>query len=185
MGGYCSGDRTRPKKPTCEIVGSIDIRILHQHGALVPGSSGTLSWVVGSRHAGEAEFQVYEKSLTLDAGTVRLTIQFARTDCYFGGKRTWFLCSECNARIAILYGGNKGLACRQCNELKYACQSESPLDRQYRKIRKFRKILGGSENLIQPLWLKPKGMHRETFERLLGTEKKLKQHLQIEMLAGF
>ncbi len=31
MGGYGSGDRTRPKKITCEAANKIDIRILSQY----------------------------------------------------------------------------------------------------------------------------------------------------------
>ena len=187
MGGYGSGDRTRPRKLTCEAANKIDIRILNQHGALVPGSSGVFTWDLDGNHTGSINFSVNERQLMLDAcniGTIQ-TIQFDWTECNYGGKRTWVLCPVCHARVSVLYSGNKGFACRQCNDLKYACQSESDLDRLYRKICKLRKMLGGSDNLSKLLWLKPKGMHRRTFARLLDIEKKLKQQLQVEMLAGF
>ena len=186
MGGYGSGDRTRPRKITCEVENKIDIRILNRHGGLAPGTSGTISWESDGK-TNLINFSVNEQFLMLDACNIgwTQTIQFDWTECNYGGKRTWVLCPVCHARVVVLYSGRKGFACRQCNDLKYACQSESDLDRIYRKICKLRKTLGGSDNLSKPLWLKPKGMHRKTFTRLLDTEKKLKQQLQAEMLEGF
>lgn len=188
MGGYGSGRWTRPdKKADCEVANKIDIRILNRHGALAPGTSGTISWESDGNQTDFINFSINEQCLMLDAcniGTIQ-TIHFDWTECNYGGKRTWVLCPVCHARVSVLYSGNKGFACRQCNDLKYACQSESDLDRLYRKICKLRKRLGGSDNLSKPLWLKPKGMHRRTFARLLDIEKKLKQQLQVEMLAGF
>lgn len=188
MGGYGSGSWPRSdKKPVCEAANKIDIRILNRHGGLAPGTSGTISWESGGNQTDLINFSVNEQCLMLDVcniGTIQ-TIQFERTECNYGGKRTWVLCPVCHARAAVLYSGNKGFTCRQCNNLKYASQSESDLDRLYRKICKLRQMLGGSDNLSKPLWLKPKGMHRKTFVRLLATEKKLKQQLQTEMLAGF
>ncbi len=132
-----------------------------------------ISWDSGDKQTDSINFSVNEQCLMLDVcniGTVE-TIQFDWTECNYGGKRTWLLCPVCHARVAVLYSGNKGFACRQCNDLKYASQSESDLDRQYRKIRKLRKLLGGSENLTILLWLKPPGMHHKTFARLRDKEK--------------
>ncbi len=171
------------KKAICESVNKIDIFTLRQHGALIPGSSGVISWDAEGKQLGSIDFSVDELCLMLNPRNTMQIIWFDWTDCYYGGKRTWFLCPECNARVATVFSGSNSFACRQCNDLQYACQSESDLDRQYRKIRKLRKMLGGSENLTKRLWLKPLGMHRETFARLLDVEKKLKIQLQVEMLA--
>jgi hypothetical protein len=39
-----------------------------------------------------------------------------------------------------------------------------------RKARKIRQRLGASNNLFEPVWEKPKGMHWKTFERLRDRE---------------
>lgn len=179
-----SGNRIRSsKKAICEAVNKIDIFTLKQNGALVPGSCGVISWDRNGNQTGSIDFSVDELCLMLNPESAVQLIRFDWTNCNYGGKRTWFLCPECNMRVATLFSGNQGFACRKCYDLQYECQSESDLDRQYRKIRKLRKKLGGSDNLIKRLWLKPKGMHRETFERLRDVEKGMKQRLQVQMLA--
>jgi hypothetical protein len=40
-----------------------------------------------------------------------------------------------------------------------------------RKARKIRERLGASNNLFEPVWEKPKGMHWKTFERLQERER--------------
>ncbi len=49
------------------------------------------------------------------------------------------------------------------------------MDRMMRKARKVRQRLGASESLLDPIWEKPKGMHRKTFERLVREERKAKE----------
>ena len=39
-------------------------------------------------------------------------------------------------------------------------------DRLIRKARKIRVLVGASDDLQEPIWRKPKGMHRKTFDRL-------------------
>ncbi len=39
-----------------------------------------------------------------------------------------------------------------------------------RKARKVRRRLGASDDLFEPIWEKPKGMHWRTFRRLQATE---------------
>ena len=173
------------KKRICEGVNKIDIFTFKQRGALIPGSSGVISWDAGGRQLGSINFSVDKLSLMLHPDSTMQRIWFDWTQCYYGGRRVWFHCPTCSTRVGVIYSGDKGFACRQCNDLRYACQSESRLDRQYRKIRKLRRMLGGSENLTKQLWLKPQGMHRETFARLLDVEKKLKIRLQVEMLVLF
>src|SRR5208337_773741 len=53
-------------------------------------------------------------------------IALTTTDCYFGGFRSWFQCSWCDRRVAILYlpFGAKVFACRYCYSLTYqSCQN--------------------------------------------------------------
>ena len=97
---------------------------------------------------------------------VEQDISFDRTQCNYGGVRTWFLCSQCFRRVAILYGTGKYFLCRHCYNLTYPSQQESLSDRLMRKARKIRERLGASDNLMESILFKPKNMHQKTFDRL-------------------
>lgn len=92
-------------------------------------------------------------------------IGLAWTSCNFGGWRVWFVCPICNKKVAILYSASR-LACRQCNDLKYASQSMSGFDRGIRLINKLRKRLGWPAGLAHGEFGKAKHMHKKTFYRL-------------------
>ena len=49
------------------------------------------------------------------------------TPCRFGGFRYWFLCPECNKRVAIIHLplSKKIFACRECHNLTYESRRES------------------------------------------------------------
>lgn len=87
-------------------------------------------------------------------------INITRTACAYGGSRPWFNCPMCWGRIAVLYLRQSRFACRKCQRLVYASQSEDQLGRTWRKQQKLEARLG--EN-----WRRPKGMHRKTRERIL------------------
>jgi hypothetical protein len=89
--------------------------------------------------------------------------RLAWTSCGFGGKRAWFVCpgGECGRRAAILYlDGRDRLLCRSCLDLSYPSQREDSLRRARRRALKARARLGHDPTI------RPKGMHRATFERL-------------------
>ena len=85
------------------------------------------------------------------------------TECNLGGKRPWFLCPGCGRRVAILYVDSL-FQCRQCLRLAYQSQREGHLDRLLRRKDKIRKKLGWQDGTE---YRKPKGMHRETYLRLI------------------
>lgn len=98
--------------------------------------------------------------------------------CHFGGSRPWFICPnpECRRRVAILYV-NVVFACRHCHRLAYQCQKETDDDRALRRANTIRRRLGWKPGTLNPPgwhidpawhWYKPKGMHRETYSRLLN-----------------
>lgn len=60
-------------------------------------------------------------------------VSIVSTDCYFGGKRYWFICpaSGCGRRVAKLYQGQDIFACRHCYNLTYASRNENPTYRNY------------------------------------------------------
>ena len=97
---------------------------------------------------------------------VEQAISFDRTPCNYGGFRTWFLCSRCWQRVAVLYGAGKYFLCCHCYNLTYASQQESKEDRLMRKAKKIRERLGASNDLMEPILFKPKNMHQKTFDRL-------------------
>jgi hypothetical protein len=73
----------------------------------------------------------------------------------------------CGQRVALLYLGGAGIfACRHCYRLAYPSQRESADDRAIRRAGKIRERLGWQAGIANPCGDKPKGMHRDTFNRL-------------------
>jgi hypothetical protein len=85
-------------------------------------------------------------------------VSLANTPCHFGGERSWFICPHCNQRTATLYLAPGGWQCQKSLGLAYASQSETAFDRLRRKKAKLEEKLNDM--------LKPKGMHKATYERL-------------------
>ncbi len=61
------------------------------------------------------------------------TFTLDSTDCYFGGKRYWFLCPTlkatgdvCGKRVAVLYKLGDYFGCRHCLELTYKSKKLRP-----------------------------------------------------------
>lgn len=99
-------------------------------------------------------------------GRIELEVQ----PCRFGGSRAFFRCPVCGRRCSSIYFMEQGFACRQCAGLSYACQSERTWTRCKRRIRKLRSRLGWSAFSFMPDYceVRPKGMHRKTYARLLA-----------------
>ncbi len=74
--------------------------------------------------------------------------------------------SGCRRRVAILYGGVI-FACRHCYRLAYPSQREADYDRLARRADKTRVRLGWEPDTLNGDGPKPKGMHWQTFERLV------------------
>ena len=85
------------------------------------------------------------------------------------GERPWFVCPavRCGGRMAILYGPGKYFLCRHCYDLRYESQREDKNTRALRRAQKIRTRLGGSANMMEPFTERPKGMHHDTYMRLL------------------
>lgn len=83
--------------------------------------------------------------------------------------RLIFICPCCMNKRLYLYPASNGWACRECLGLHYACQSEAPIDRLSRAIRKRRRVIWGKEaeqSLFEDSFpIKPRGRHYTTFER--------------------
>ncbi len=181
MGGIGSGGWHRwDKRTTTEEVPRVDIRYMRNQGLLFwPGFTGSLSWSRGRKQTGSARYRVEQDRLVLmyryripgeDWRDVEEHVWFDRTPCNYGGARLWFLCPHCGKRVAVLYGAGARFLCRHCYKLPYGSQNETYLDRMMRKVRKIQARLGASESPMEPIWEKPKGMHWNTFERLLRAD---------------
>jgi len=190
MGGIGSGRWYRwDTRTTTEQLHHVDIRYLKKRGFLKPNTFGTLSWNCRGEQTGSIKFKTTRDSLQLiyrqrnnggDWIDKNERIVFDWTHCNYGGSRQWFLCPHCGKRVAILYGLNSGFLCRHCYRLPYASQSETYLDRMFRKVRKIRKKLDGDIDLDIPLYRKPKGMHWKTFNNYVEVERKTNLRVSTE-----
>jgi hypothetical protein len=144
---------------------SIDARRWTREGILQgPRSGGWGWWTDDGEKTGSIGYHCDGNAVTLSYSvgdtSMRQQVPILTTGCNYGGRRFWFGCPHCGRRVAVLYLRARGFACRKCNRVAYASQSEDELGRTWRKQSKLERLLG--EN-----WRRPKGMHRATFERLL------------------
>ncbi len=183
MGGLGSGYRHRfDKKTTTDECHGLDIRDLYRDGLLKPGSWFSSRWLRGDRETGSIRGFVYQDRVVLsyrhrrgsggEWEDVKEPVSLEWTPCNFGGERPWFVCpgvvngKRCGRRAAVLYGPGKYFLCRHCYDLRYESQREDKKDRALRRAQNIRERLGGSRSMIEPFPEKPRGMHRETYERL-------------------
>jgi len=145
----------------------IDVRRWNREGLLAAGRTGIWQWTCGE--TGERLASIGYRS---DGGTVTLnysadgeareqSIGLGRSPCNFGGTRPWFRCPIRGERVAVLYLRAGRFACRHCQRIAYASQSDDACARTWRKQAKLEASLG-------PDWKRPKGMHRATHERLVS-----------------
>lgn len=86
---------------------------------------------------------------------------------HFGGVRSWWRCPCCHSRVGLLYWEGWQWKCRQCAQLTYPSTRQSSDARAYAKVNKLREALGWGGGLLSPMGGRPKGMHLETYTRLL------------------
>lgn len=186
MGGIGSGRWCRwDNKATLEDLHKINIHSLQKKNLLKqPGSTGNLSWFSDREKVGSINFFVGEEYMVLlyshssyggESQKVKEIVKFDWTPCNYGGERVWFLCPQCVKRVAVLYCSSGRFLCRHCSNLRYGSQNEVYIDSMMRKARKIRCRLGASQDLTEPVWDKPKGMHWETFNCLVMEEEKANQ----------
>lgn len=193
MGGMGSGRRafSTLSKSTTEDYRDIDVRWLKRQSGLQPGLSGQITWRRRGEITGQIGYRVTHASVVLDyrirdrAGeweSLNYPIPLDTTPCHLGGVRHWFLCPSCGKRVALVYGG-RIFACRDCYRLAYPSTRETRGDRAARRADRIRDKLGWEGGILNgpEVWNKPKGMHWQTFGRLV----KEHDHLVALALAGF
>ena len=170
MGGYGSGKSwTRVLKATTEDYYRVDIRKWHRDGLLVPGTQFVQQWTLNWKVIGEMKVHADADDVTLmyryHDVEHRHQVQLCRTPCRFGGSRVWFSCPLCRRRAAVLYGPR--FICIRCRRLAYPSQRETAADRAARRAEKIREIFGWPPCFLDGIGGRPKGMHWQTYVRLL------------------
>ncbi len=99
--------------------------------------------------------------------SVEQRVYFTYTPCNYGGKRIWYSCPFCGRRCAVIYSCGRYFACRVCADLTYDTCNETPNDRLFNKANKLRKFIGAEPGAFNSLpYLKPKGIHQKTWDRI-------------------
>lgn len=93
-------------------------------------------------------------------------VRISWTPCNYGGQRAWWICPRCGQRVAVLYHLG-AFACRHCHQLVHQSTRTAPSSKPFERANKIRKRLGWGGGVAHPLGEKPKGMHWETYGRLL------------------
>lgn len=145
----------------------LDVRRWHREGVLRAGSFGSWTWSNSStgERVGSIGYSVGDGYVNLNysindkPSNQRITL--ARTHCNFGGARPWFVCPVRGERAAVLFLRAGRFACRQCQRIAYASQSDDSLKRDWRKQSRL-------ESKLDAGWARPKGMHHATRERLVS-----------------
>jgi hypothetical protein len=172
-------------KSTTEDYLSIDIRKWERKGVL-SGSTWGWRWMNGETTVAAIRVEAHLSHVVLryrcrsrqpsgEWETIEDRISLDWTSA-FGRERPWFLCPDCDRRVAILYF-DKYFRCRRCLQLVYRSQQVSPLDRPWNRIQRNRIKLGGS--LAGPFPPKPQYMRWKEYFRLMEEDKKvLSQYLE-------
>lgn len=181
MGGFGSG-RTA-WRPKAEHNRFIDANRLRRSGCMIAGYWGAWVWRRDEQEVARIGIRCDGEALTLDykirfSGerewtSVAERVPIEDVPCRYGGERAYFRCPgivngrHCGRRVVKLFGAGRNFVCRHCYRIAYASQSETHLDRLYRKANKLRMALGGDPGMASLLPGRPKGMWRRTWERHL------------------
>ena len=160
---------------------SLDIDRLNPAGCLRPGYRGGWEWTRDGEQVASLRFWRDANGLVLsyrvrDHGgewqDVEQPTPIVWMPCRFGGGRPYFVCPGvvngivCSCWVTKLYGAGRYFLCRHCYRLAYASQREDRYDRALRRANKIRVRLGGEPGVASAFPTRPKGMNRETYERL-------------------
>ena len=153
------------------------LRAPDQAHASAAGAKGRYSWgqVQGLEVTGGAASIVLGYRLMNYGGSVGTnqedTVSIEWRPCRMGGHQPLFICPGvawgCGQRVRTLYAGRPRFACRKCHELAYPVQRQTQMDRLLNRPQLILRKLQAPPNwspFTSPV--RPKGMHRKTYERL-------------------
>jgi hypothetical protein len=182
MGGFLSG---RPAtKVTVESGLKLDLGRLLRLRLLVPGGhrAGSIVWTY-SATGEECGTVGYTADLTdlahafvqlrysANGTPMHYPIWLHRTPCRFGGFRWWWVCPRTGHLATKLYlpPGATTFASRRAYRMAYRSERGGPMDRSHLRQRRIFEKPGGDYRIFEPAPpMRPKGMHRRTYERLLA-----------------
>ncbi len=176
MGGYGSSRwGWHSAKSVAEDCRQLDINRFNRKGMLNGFGHFSWSWYRNDKRVADIRIHVQKDLIVLSykfriSGSewqdVEYTVTITYTNCNYGGRRPWFICPNCNKRVAKLYSDGPRFLCRHCYRLAYTSQKERAEFRLLHKVQDIRTRLGGSAATMDPFPDRPKGMHRRTYNRL-------------------
>lgn len=183
------GARWGAGRPSHKAVGEtlqrVDVRAWARRGQLTQPGHFVWTWKRGGERAGSVSVWVdppeavtlkYVLTVGGQRRDVTQRVDLERVACRFGGWRQWFRCPCCGLRVAVLYLRWERFACRICQRVAYASQSEDELGRMWRKQSRLEARLGDH-------WTRPKGMRLRTYERLFSAVMECEQRREAAWVA--
>jgi hypothetical protein len=186
MGGWGSGSRPRSLRPTCDSYSSIRLtdlqsaawmeharailekqpdRKLELEIASVEDRYETRFWNAPQLRFGYAGLR--SPGIPWLAET-SLFVRLVADKPHFGGIRLWFVCPRCDGRCRVMYREKdtnaRAFTCLRCARLVYLSQRLSAADRVELKTGKLLSRLVEAKPWV---YVKPRGMHHRTFERIV------------------
>ena len=171
MGGWGSGASWGYGKRICEDALRLDIRKIKRRDCLNPGNQFSWQWTFRDSKS-SIGIKVHDQHVVLNyihkKEPVEQQIPLDWTSCHCGGKRSWWRCPHCGRRCAVLYSAGKYFSCRACQGLVYTSTCETARDRKFRRANELRQKIGAKLGSLNRLpMFKPKGMHQNTWDRIM------------------
>ncbi|WP_263081276.1 hypothetical protein [Endozoicomonas sp. Mp262] len=178
MGGYYSG-RKPSSKPNIDDLYSLDVCQLYRDHGLAEGNTTIVRYkneyflqVLCRKDQETADLQLLINFDVLCHGERQTREQIIRVDWLemLNGKarRPYFICPQSGRYASKLYLSYKGFAHRLHYNLVYRTQRLGHFDRAVQQMRSIKAHLNNDSGAATDFPLKPKGMHRKTYLKLLG-----------------
>ena len=107
-----------------------------------------------------------EDAITLDNQVLHIT----HLPWHYGGQRAYFFC-DCGRTVGKLFAPfGYPWRCRHCHGLTYTTRQAAPRYRLILKAQKIRERLGGDLGVTNAFPDRPKGMHRQRYDRLRAVQ---------------
>lgn len=112
----------------------------------------------------------YRVAVGSSSNEITYVVWVSWTQPNFGGQRPWLHCAHplCQRRCGRLFLDDPYLVCRSCAKVRYPSQmgEKAQHAQRFERAKALRAELGGEPAVGDPLPPRPKGMHRQTYERL-------------------
>lgn len=162
------------KKDITESYQALDMATFAKAVDLTTPRVGSWLWTYSSGRQSSISYVVspgqgVRLSYTSNRQDYNYLIKVDTTTPHYGGVRYWWLCPHCGRRVRILYGGSRFL-CRHCHNLTYETAQAGKHDFYPtidNRLYFIRRKLQGKWHFLHGPGEKPKGMHWDTYGRLV------------------